>query len=226
MNRHCSAQVPKRQWNAGASSAQASLSFSGRRVAWGRYGSSTVLRKPPSYQSVLLLLLLLISVDLAPPGIRLNTVDSFKSKTGVDNKRHTNAHQPLTSHSPTGVSIPPSPPDFPSCVFRGWFSAKHEAGEVVEPYLQGCLDGDWKQIHLDWTFSVVATPSRSASLFRSQFCSYVQRTSAFLEGARRDSGTPIATCQADPRRVRLHFNNLSALSRYIWLKTSSGKYSP
>src|SRR6266576_3423883 len=98
---------PKRQWNAGASSAQASLSFSGRRVAWGRYGSSTVLRKPPSYQSVLLLLLLLISVDLAPPGTRLNTGDSFKSKTVVDNKRHTNAHQPLTSHSPTGVSIPP-----------------------------------------------------------------------------------------------------------------------
>src|SRR6266576_2299040 len=78
-------------------------------VGWlgGRYGSSTVLRKPPSYQSVLLLLLLLISVDLAPPGTRLNTGYSFKSKTGVDNKRHTNAHQPLTSHSPTGVSIPP-----------------------------------------------------------------------------------------------------------------------
>jgi hypothetical protein len=25
----------------------------------------------------------------------------------VENKRHTNAHQPLTSHSPMGVSIPP-----------------------------------------------------------------------------------------------------------------------
>ena len=87
-------------------------------VGWlgGRYGSSTVLRKPPSYQSVLLLLLLLISVDLAPPGTRLNTGDSFKSKTGVDNKRHTNAHQPLTSHSPTGVSIPPSPPLFKNAV--------------------------------------------------------------------------------------------------------------
>ncbi len=30
----------------------------------------------------------------------------------VESKRHTNAHRPLTSHSPTGVSIPPSPPDF------------------------------------------------------------------------------------------------------------------
>ncbi len=92
-------------------------------------------------------------------------------KTGVENKRHTNAHQPLTDRSPTEVSIPP-PPDFPSSVFRGWFSAKHEAGEVVEIYSQACLDGDWEQIHLDWTFSVVETPSRSASLFRSQFCSY------------------------------------------------------
>jgi len=25
----------------------------------------------------------------------------------VENKRHTNAHQPLTFHSPIGVSIPP-----------------------------------------------------------------------------------------------------------------------
>ena len=29
----------------------------------------------------------------------------------VENKRHTNAHQPFTSLSPTEVSIPPSPPD-------------------------------------------------------------------------------------------------------------------
>jgi hypothetical protein len=43
---------------------------------------------------------------LAPWGTRLNTGDSFKSKTDVDNKRHTNAHQPLTSHSPIGVSSP------------------------------------------------------------------------------------------------------------------------
>src|ERR1700741_2899718 len=58
----------------------------------------------------MLLLLLLLSVDLAPPGTRLNTGDLFKSKTGDDNKRHSNAHQPLTSHSPTGVTIPPPPP--------------------------------------------------------------------------------------------------------------------
>jgi hypothetical protein len=31
-------------------------------------------------------------------------------KTGTENKRHTNAHQPFTDHSPTEVSIPPSPP--------------------------------------------------------------------------------------------------------------------
>jgi hypothetical protein len=30
----------------------------------------------------------------------------------VENKRHTNAHQPLTSPSPTEVLIPPSPPEF------------------------------------------------------------------------------------------------------------------
>jgi hypothetical protein len=28
-------------------------------------------------------------------------------KTGAENKRHTNAHQPFTDHSPTEVSIPP-----------------------------------------------------------------------------------------------------------------------
>ena len=91
-------------------------------------------------------------------GTRLNTGDSFKWKQRLENKS--------TSQSPIGATIP------------RWFSAKHEAGEVVEPYSQACLDGDWEQIHLDWTFSVVATPSRSASLFRSQFCSYMQRTSA------------------------------------------------
>ena len=58
-------------------------------------------------QPAVLLLLLLLSVDLAPSGTRLNTGDSFKSKTDVDNKTHTNAHQTLTSHSPIGVSIPP-----------------------------------------------------------------------------------------------------------------------
>jgi hypothetical protein len=29
----------------------------------------------------------------------------------VENKRHTNAHQPLTYRSPVGATIPPSPPD-------------------------------------------------------------------------------------------------------------------
>ena len=47
------------------------------------------------------------ATTLAPARTRLNTGDSFKSKTDVDNKRHTNAHQPLTSHSPTGITIPP-----------------------------------------------------------------------------------------------------------------------
>src|SRR5208283_872428 len=62
---------------------------------------------PNPARPFMLLLMLLLSVDLAPPGTRLNTGDSFKSKTDVDNKRHTNAHQPLTSPSPMGVSIPP-----------------------------------------------------------------------------------------------------------------------
>jgi hypothetical protein len=64
----------------------------------------------------LLLLLLLLSVDLARPATRLNTVDSLKSKTDVDNKSHTNAHRPLASHSPTGATIPPSPPQQESSV--------------------------------------------------------------------------------------------------------------
>jgi hypothetical protein len=49
-------------------------------------------------------------------GTRLNTEDSFKSKTDADNKRHTNAHQPLTCHSPIGVTIPPPPPQHKSSV--------------------------------------------------------------------------------------------------------------
>jgi hypothetical protein len=53
--------------------------------------------------------------------------------------------------------------------FADGFAAKHEACEVVEPYSQERLDGE--QNHLDWTFSAVVTPSRSASLFRSQFSS-------------------------------------------------------
>ena len=77
------------------------------------FGVLSVNHNLPALPSVLLLLLLL-SVDLAPSGTRLNTVDSFKSKTDVDNKRHTSAHLPLTSHSPMGISIPPSPP---TCIF-------------------------------------------------------------------------------------------------------------
>src|SRR5882724_10380073 len=40
-------------------------------------------------------------------GTRLNTGDSFKWKQRLENKRHTNTHLPLASHSPIGVSIPP-----------------------------------------------------------------------------------------------------------------------
>src|SRR6202162_4320011 len=58
--------------------------------------------------------MLLLSVDLAPSGTSINTGDSFKSKTDVDNKTHTNAHQPPTSLSPIGISISPSPPDLSS----------------------------------------------------------------------------------------------------------------
>src|SRR5258707_14417414 len=45
----------------------------------------------------------------APLESRINTGDSVKSETAADNKRHTNAHRPLTSHSPTGSTIPPPP---------------------------------------------------------------------------------------------------------------------
>src|SRR5437773_1633444 len=48
---------------------------------------------------------------LAPSGTRVNISDSFKSNRHVENKRHTNAHHPLTSPSPIGATIPPSPPD-------------------------------------------------------------------------------------------------------------------
>jgi len=34
----------------------------------------------------------------------------------VENKRHTNAHQPLTSLSATEASIPPSPPQLKSSI--------------------------------------------------------------------------------------------------------------
>ena len=114
MKRHCSPQVPKKQWNAGPSSTQASLSFSGRRVAWGTIlKSSTVFEKAPEQQSVLLLLLLLLPVNLISFGTRINAADSFKWKSGVDNNRHTNAHQALPNRSPTEVSIAPFPPGWP-----------------------------------------------------------------------------------------------------------------
>src|SRR6267143_4753321 len=101
MKRHCSAQVRKRQWNAGPSSAQASLSFSGRRVAWATILKLHPLQKAPQQQSVLLLLLLLLPVNLISFGTRINAGDSFKWKSGVDNKRHTHAHHDLTSPSTT-----------------------------------------------------------------------------------------------------------------------------
>src|SRR5439155_5011301 len=40
-------------------------------------------------------------------GTRLNTGDSFKWKQRLENKRHTNTHLAMTSHSPIGFSIPP-----------------------------------------------------------------------------------------------------------------------
>jgi len=42
-----------------------------------------------------------------PSGTRVNISDSFKSNRHVENKRHTNAHHPLTSPSPIGATIPP-----------------------------------------------------------------------------------------------------------------------
>jgi hypothetical protein len=53
------------------------------------------------------LYLLLISGDLGPSGHRTGIGDPSKSKMHVENKSHTNAHQPLTSHSITEVTIPP-----------------------------------------------------------------------------------------------------------------------
>ena len=43
--------------------------------------------------------------------MRINTGDSLKSNKRVENKRHTHAQLPLASQSPTGATIPPSPPD-------------------------------------------------------------------------------------------------------------------
>ena len=47
--------------------------------------------------------LLLLLCHLTAFGTRINAGDFFKWK----NKRHTSAHQPLTSHSPIGATIPP-----------------------------------------------------------------------------------------------------------------------
>jgi hypothetical protein len=43
---------------------------------------------------------------LIPSERRINTGDSLKSGMGVENKRHTNVHQPLTSQSPIGATMP------------------------------------------------------------------------------------------------------------------------
>jgi hypothetical protein len=82
------------------------IDFRGRTAA---FSLSAISPNLPALPSVLLLSLLL-SVDLALSGTRLNTGDSFKWKAAAHNKRHTNVHRPLTSHSPIGVQIPPSPP--------------------------------------------------------------------------------------------------------------------
>jgi len=43
---------------------------------------------------------------LIPSERRIDTGDSLKSGMGVENKRHTNVHQPLTSQSPIGATMP------------------------------------------------------------------------------------------------------------------------
>ena len=39
--------------------------------------------------------------------MRIKARDSLKSNNRVENKRHTNARQPLASYSATGATIPP-----------------------------------------------------------------------------------------------------------------------
>lgn len=59
----------------------------------------------------------------------------------VENKRHTNGHQPFTSLSPTEVSISPSPPDFPNSIQRRdlqTFRQKDFYIIRVLPSLSGC----------------------------------------------------------------------------------------
>ncbi len=59
----------------------------------------------------------------------------------IENKRHTNAHQPLTSHSPTEASIPPSPPDFSNSIQRRDLQTFYQKDFYiirVLPSLSGC----------------------------------------------------------------------------------------
>jgi hypothetical protein len=91
-------------------------------VAWGTILKHHRLEKAPQLPVCFATTLATTFDRFGPSRNRLNTGDSFKSKTGVDNKRHTSAHQPLTSHSPMGVSIPPSPPDFLPALELGEFA--------------------------------------------------------------------------------------------------------
>ena len=70
-----------------------------------------VLKKPPPATVCFATTLATTSGRFDLFRTRRNTDDSFKWKRGVDNKRHTNAHRHLTSPSPIGALIPPSPPD-------------------------------------------------------------------------------------------------------------------
>src|SRR5271169_4686677 len=56
-------------------------------------------------------------------GTPVESGDWRKLKMSVENKRHTNAHQPFTSLSPTEVSIPPSPPQHKSSVNMRLFAS-------------------------------------------------------------------------------------------------------
>ena len=80
-------QVPRRQWNAGSSSAQTS-----KRPPRQHSGATTLATTSGRF-----------NLFQTP----INACDSFKWKRGVDNKRHTNTHPPLTDCSTTEVSIPP-----------------------------------------------------------------------------------------------------------------------
>src|SRR5215469_18705692 len=49
--------------------------------------------------------------------MRIEARDSLKLNNRVENKRHTNARQPLASYSATGATIPPSPPVPINCIW-------------------------------------------------------------------------------------------------------------